>query len=55
MAKLIKSYKTFKIKETTKRDEATSKYWIILPSWDTIAPVWECDSIDECIGFIDTY
>lgn len=55
MAKLIKSYKGFKIKETTTRDNTTSKYWVIKPSWDNVEPIWECDNLQECTDFIDSY
>lgn len=54
MAKLVQSYKGYKIKETTARDNATYKFWVIKPSWDTVSPVWESDTIEEARQFIDS-
>lgn len=53
MAKLVKSYKGYKIKQTTTRDESDYAYWVIKPSWDTITPIWEADNLQECIDFVD--
>ena len=55
MAKLVKRYKGFQIKETTSRDNANDKYWIIKPDWDNLEPVWECFTIQEAMDFIDCY
>ena len=53
MAKIIKVYKGYKIKETTKRDNTTYKYWVCLPD-DTNFVDWESDTFMDCIGFIDS-
>jgi len=52
MAKRIKSYKGLLIKETTPRDEASSKYWITTKDNEL---EWECDSLEEAMEWIDSY
>jgi hypothetical protein len=52
MAKRIKSYKGLHIKETTPRDEASSKYWITTKDNEL---EWECDSLEEAMEWIDSY
>lgn len=53
MAKIVKYYLGYRIKENGTRDSSTYKFQIIKPSWSTLEPIWECDSMDECIGFIE--
>ena len=53
MAKTIKQYKGYIIKETTKRDNTTYKYWIC-PKDDHLFVDWEADNFQECIDFIDS-
>jgi hypothetical protein len=55
MAKLIKSYKGFKIKVTTTRDNTSYSHWIIDTNYSSIEPIWECDSVEEAIDFINCY
>lgn len=54
MAKLVKQYKGFKIKETTTRDNTSYKYQVFTKD-NTYEPEWECDNLNECLKFIDTY
>lgn len=51
MAKTVKKFRGYFIKETTKRDEANSLYWVCLPG-DHFFIDWECDTLTECIDFI---
>ena len=51
MAKLIKHYKGFQIKEHTKRDCSAFKYIVMKGNLEE----WEADDYQECIDFIDSY
>lgn len=54
MAKVVKYYRGYRIKENTARDSSSYLFQIIKPSWSTLEPIWECDSMEECIEFIDS-
>lgn len=56
MAKIVRKYSGWTIKETTPRDNATYKYWVFLPEFELFdPPEWECDSLPEAYEFIQCY
>lgn len=53
MAKLLRRYKGFLIKQTGIRDNTTYKYWVC--KLGNLEPEWKADNEKECIEFIDSY
>jgi hypothetical protein len=54
MAKIVRTYKTFTIKETTRFDNTDYKYWVFTKS-NKYDVEWEADNLQECLDFIDSF
>ena len=55
--KIVKRYKGWTIKQPNKKERAegmTYEYYLFTPHEEDYAE-WECDSIEECIEWIDNY
>jgi len=53
MARLLKKYRRYYIKETTPRDNTLYSHYVCLPD-DYNFVDWECSSLQEAIDFIDS-